>query len=193
MPSSKCLLVRAAPCGRYEHRHGRRSGFGRGRVGLRATQARAVLQAKLVGPLGRPVRLTSGAHVFLVDPNRAGLRVDLARMVDLAMRKSRDGGMVRRVWHAFWGEPVRVTIPLRAAFSESSLTTYADNVARVVDEPAKSADVKPTATALTPVPARTGVAVERDVLARRLAGALLRFDGPRTLTITTRTLQPRWT
>ncbi|HSX21431.1 MAG TPA: L,D-transpeptidase family protein [Gaiellaceae bacterium] len=162
--------------------------------GLRATQATAVLRSKLAA-LGRPVRLVSGPHVFLVDPNGTGLRVDLGRMVDLAVRKSQDGGLLRRTWHAFWGEPVHVAIPLQAAFSDSALTTYADNVARVVDEPAKSADVKPTTNALRlqPVPEREGVAVNRDALRRELAAALLRFEGPRTLTIPTRTLHPRWT
>lgn len=163
--------------------------------GLRAPQATAILQSKLVGPLGRPVRLVSGLHVFVVDPSGTGLRVDLARMVDLAVLKSKGGGLLRRTWHAFWGEPVHVRIPLQAAFSDSALTTYADNVARVVDEPAKSADVKPTPNALRllPVAEREGVAVQRDALRRELAAALLRFDGPRTLTIPTRTLHPRWT
>ena len=163
--------------------------------GLRAAQATAVLQARLVGPLGRPVRLVSGPHVFLVDPNVTGLRVDLARMVDLAVRKSRDGGLLQRTWHAFWGEPVHVTIPLQAAFSDSALTSYADNVARVVDEPARSADVKPTANALQllPIAEREGIAVQRDALRRELAAALLRVNGPRALTIPTRALHPRWT
>jgi len=163
--------------------------------GLRAVQARERLDEKLVGPLGRPLRLVWGRHVFLVDPNGAGLHVDLARMVDVAVRRSRDGGLLRRAWHRFWGQPVDVTVPLQAAFSNLSLATYADNVARVVDEPAKSADVKPTKNALRlePVPEREGVAVERDALRRALAAALLRFDGPRTLTIPTRTLHPRWT
>src|SRR5437016_14042187 len=49
--------------------------------GMRATRAREVLAARL-DRLSRPVRLVSGAHVFLVDPHGAGLRVDLPRMVD---------------------------------------------------------------------------------------------------------------
>lgn len=160
--------------------------------GLRAPQARAMLQARL-RRLDQPVRLVSGPHVFLVAPSGARLHLDLARMVDLAVQKSEDGGLVQRAWHAFWGEPVRVTIPLKVAFSASALTTYADDIARVIDEPAKSADVQATATALKPVPEQTGVAVQRDALARELATALLRADGPRTLTIPTRTLHPRWT
>ena len=163
--------------------------------GLRAARARELLQAKLTAPLGQPVRLVSGRHVFLVDPRGAGFRVDLARMVDIAVERSREGGLLHRAWHAFWGQPLQVTVPLQAAFDDSSLVTYADNVASVVDRPAKSADVKPTknAVALTPVPAREGVAVERDALRRQLAAALLRVSGPRTLTIPTRTLHPRWT
>ena len=160
--------------------------------GLRAAQARNVLESRLTR-LSQPIRLVSGPHVFVVDPRGTGLHLDLARMVDLAVEKSQDGGLMRRAWHAFWGEPVHVTIPLKAAFSASALTTYADHVARVVDEPAKSADVEATATALKPVREQTGVAVQRDALARELAATLLRVDGPRTLTIPTRTLHPRWT
>src|SRR5258708_30111284 len=58
--------------------------------GLRAAQATAVLQSKLVGPLGRPVRLVSGPHLFLLDPPGKGLQVGLPRMVALAGRENRD-------------------------------------------------------------------------------------------------------
>jgi L,D-transpeptidase catalytic domain/Putative peptidoglycan binding domain len=161
--------------------------------GLRAGQARRLLESRLVVRLSRPVRLVAGEHLFLLRPRGAGLRVDVDHMVALAVRESRAGGMVRRIWRALWGRPVHATIPLQAAFSDSSLATYAENVAHVVDEPAKSAAVKPSASTLQIVPGRGGIAVERDELRALLARTLLRVDAARRLTIPTRPTRPRWT
>jgi lipoprotein-anchoring transpeptidase ErfK/SrfK len=161
--------------------------------GLSAAQARAVLETRLGAALHRPVRLLAGTHSFVVDPNGAGLRVDVARMVGVAVEKSNEGGLLRRAWHAFWGEPVHVAVPLQAAFSPASLVTYADHVAQVVDRPARSADVVPTPTSLRVQPAREGVAVRRGELRRALASALLDPYGPRTVAVPTRPLRPRWT
>jgi hypothetical protein len=159
--------------------------------GLPAARARAVLETRL-GVLRRPLRLLVGSHSFVVDPNSAGLRVDVDRMVDLAIRRSEEGGLLLRAWHAFWGQRVEVAVPLQAAFSTSSLATYADHVAQVVDRPARSADVIPTATTLRLRPAREGLAVRRDDLSRALAAALVQVKGPRAITVPTRPLRPRW-
>lgn len=162
--------------------------------GLRAAQARALLESRLVVRLSRPVRLVAGKHVFLVRPGgAAGLRVEVGRMVELAVRRSRAGGMLRRAWRAFRNEPVRTTIPLQAAFSDSSLARYVENVARVVDEPAKSASVEPAAATLRVVAGHGGIAVEQDALRSLLARTLLRVDGTRTLRVPTRPTRPRWT
>jgi lipoprotein-anchoring transpeptidase ErfK/SrfK len=161
--------------------------------GLHAARARALLDARLGDALRRPVRVLAGGHSFVVDPNGAGLRVDIARMVDLAVRRSDEGGLLRRAWRAFWGQPLQVSVPLQAAFSASSLATYVDHVAQVVDRPARSADVVPTATGLRVAPSREGLAVRRDELRQTLAAALLEPYGPRTVTVPTRPLRPRWT
>jgi lipoprotein-anchoring transpeptidase ErfK/SrfK len=160
--------------------------------GLHAARARDLLEARLGAALRRPVRVLAGPHRFVVGPTGAGLRVEIARMVDLAVRRSTEGGLLRRAWRAFWGEPLQVAVPLQAAFSASSLATYADHVAQVVDRPARSADVIPTTTGLRVAPSRAGLAVRRDALEQALAVALLNPYGPRTVTAPTRPLRPRW-
>src|SRR5258708_40193449 len=52
--------------------------------GLHAAEARALLDARLVRPLQRPLRVQHGGHSFLVRPANAGLKIDVAHMVDAA-------------------------------------------------------------------------------------------------------------
>jgi len=163
--------------------------------GLHAAQARALLDARLVRPLRRPLRVEHGAHSFLVRPARAGLQVDVARMVDAAVELSRSGGLADRLLRELRGRRLHESVPLRAALSDDALSTFVQHVAMVVDRPARPARVVPVgvATSLRVIPSRDGVAVKRDLLRSALAAGLLRADGTRTLVIPTRVVRPRWT
>src|SRR5437762_7987023 len=52
--------------------------------GLRAAQARALLDRRLVLPLEQPIRLRFRSHSFLVRPRHAGVRVEVTKMVGVA-------------------------------------------------------------------------------------------------------------
>lgn len=160
--------------------------------GLHADQARALLDTRLVRPLHRPLRVEAGRLTFFVHPEDAGLRVDVARMVDTAVGLSRAGGLGNRVLREVRGRRLNEAVPLRAALSRASLGAYVDGVALNVDSPATSARVVPSPTRLRIVPSRDGLAVRRVALQRALATSLLRSDGPRTLTVPTRAVRPRW-
>jgi L,D-transpeptidase catalytic domain/Putative peptidoglycan binding domain len=161
--------------------------------GLRADQARALLEQRVADPLRRPLRLAYGAHSFVVDPARAGLRVHTAAMVGRALAASSSGGLVRRFLRDVGGNELHVAVPLDASLDRSALARYVDGVARVLDRPARQARVVATADRLRVVPERPGLAVERDRLRAALGAALLDAAGPRTLAIPTRTVMPRWT
>jgi hypothetical protein len=160
--------------------------------GLRVARARSLLRERLVAPLEQPVRLTYGPHSFVVRPGRVGLHVDVDRMLALALDASRRGGLAGRFLRRLEGQRLHAAVPLEAAVSQAGLARVADGVAAVIDRPARSADVVPTATSLRVVPERYGVAVRREALRAALAAALL--GGERQpLAIPTRTLRPRWT
>jgi lipoprotein-anchoring transpeptidase ErfK/SrfK len=161
--------------------------------GLHAAEARALLDERLVRPLRRPVRLEADGSTTIVDPDEAGLRVDVAQMVATAVRLSRAGGLRDRVLRELRGRRLHESVPLRAALSRGSLARYVEDVALTVDLPAKPARVVPLPTALRIVPSRNGLAVRRSALLRALAASLLRSDGPRTVTVPTRIVQPRMT
>jgi lipoprotein-anchoring transpeptidase ErfK/SrfK len=163
--------------------------------GLHAGAARALLDARLVRPLQSPLRVIHGGHSFVVRPARAGLKVDVADMVDEAVALSRNGGLADRVLRELRGRRLHESVPLRAALSNGMLATFVDHVASVVDRPARPARVVPvqTATKLRIVPSHDGLAVKRPMLRAALAAGLLRLEGPRTLAIPTRVVHPRWT
>jgi hypothetical protein len=163
--------------------------------GLHAPQARAVLARRLVEPLQRPLRVEYGPHRFVVRPASAGLKVDVAHMVDAAVELSRRGGLTSRLLRELRGRRLHESVPLRAALSNASLARFVDRVATVVDRPARSARVVPadTATKLHVVPSRDGVAVRRDRLLAALGAGLLHRTGARTLRVPTRVVHPRWT
>jgi lipoprotein-anchoring transpeptidase ErfK/SrfK len=163
--------------------------------GLRAAEARALLDTRLVQPLREPVRVDYGTHSFMLRPSRAGLRVDVSRMVDTAVRLSRQGDLGERVYRELRGRRLNKSVPLRAELAHDTVATFVARVARVVDAPPRQARVVPAplATTLHVRPSVDGVAVRREVLQRQLTAALLRRDGARTLTVPTRPMKPRWT
>jgi hypothetical protein len=163
--------------------------------GLHAPAARELLAASLGERLSKPVRLDYQSRHFTIRPSRAGLTVDVRSMVDDAVAISRRGGLARRLWRDVAGHELAHAIPLRAAVSADNVSLVVDHVARVIDRPAKNAQVvpKPLATGLKTIPEKTGLSVKRPQLEQRLTRALLQADGPREVAVPTRPVHPRWT
>jgi hypothetical protein len=164
--------------------------------GLDAADARARLRAELGARLSKPAHLVYEDHRFTIRPRGAGLTIGVARMVDEAVRLSRSGGLAHRLLRDVRGDRLHASIPLRAGLSEARLAAVSRRVARVLDRPAHDAELtpRPLATGVHIVPSRPGLAVKRPLLERRLATALLRLDGSRTIAVPTRPAQPRvWT
>jgi hypothetical protein len=163
--------------------------------GLPAPAARALLEQRLGEQLRRPVRLVYRSHRFTIRPTHAGLRFDAGRMVADALAVSRSGGLAHRLVRDLRGRKLGRAIPLRAALSQDHVTTVVDRVARVLDRPAKNAQVvpKPLALGLKIIPEQTGLAVKRPQLELRLTHALLQPLGPRTVAVPVRPVHPKLT
>jgi hypothetical protein len=160
--------------------------------GLRAAQARALLDTRLVRPLQEPVRVEYDGSSFVVWPEQAGLRVDVARMVDAAVQLSRSGGLGNRLLRTVRRQQLHEAVPLRAALSQQSLGAFVDRVSHVVDRPARAARVVALSTKLRIVPSSDGIAVQREQLRRALVASLLHAGGERSLVLPTRSVAPRW-
>jgi hypothetical protein len=164
--------------------------------GLDAGAARQLLETRLAEHVRRSVSLVYGSQRFAVSPRRAGLHAEIAATVAAAVEASRSGSLAHRFFRDVGGQPLQETIPLQAAVSPRRIETLIGHVAQVVDRPARNARVvpKPLATGLRIIPSVPGLAVKRPLLERALTSALLAFDGPRTLTVPTRSVAPHvWT
>ena len=160
--------------------------------GMHASDARALLEQRLVARLRTPLRLTAGSRSFIVDPMHAGLRIYVDGMVSRALAASRSGGLAHRFLRDLAGHRVHAAVPLTATVSRDVIARTAANIASVVDEPARPAHVDPSASVLHVVPEQRGRAVDQDALRSKLAAALLE-PGVRTLAVPVHTVEPRWT
>jgi lipoprotein-anchoring transpeptidase ErfK/SrfK len=160
--------------------------------GLKAAQARSLLEARFAARLRQPVRLVRGARTFTVRPTTTGLKLDVDRMVEAAVDASRTGGLYERVRRAILKKSLTVSIPLSASLSQPELSSVADRVAQAIDKPAKNAHLvpKPLALGIRVTPSHWGVAVDRPKLIGSLTSALRSFDGPRKLTIPVQPVRP---
>ena len=164
--------------------------------GLEADRASRLLTASLEERLRQPVRLVYGDREFTVQPTKAGVRVEVDRMVAAALRTSRAGGLIHRIARDVRGDRLEESIPISAALSPARIQALVGNVARVIDRPARNARMipKPLATGLRVIPSEPGLAVKRPQLERALTNALLRVEGESTLAIPTRAVHPHlWT
>src|SRR5438874_2891979 len=109
--------------------------------GLHAAQARGLLADRLTHRLRRSVAVVAGAHRFTIHPRSAGVRVDIAEMVDAAVQASRSGNLVHRFIRDAGGQPLKETIPLQAGLSRAHVARLVDRIARVIDRPAHNARV----------------------------------------------------
>jgi lipoprotein-anchoring transpeptidase ErfK/SrfK len=158
--------------------------------GLTDAEARARLQREVVPRLERPIALTWQGKRFVVEPRRAGLAVDLDRMVDEAVAASRKGSLLGRVTRDLQGHELNETIKLQAEYSKDSVHRFVARVAAKVAKPAKPATVVADAVALRVVPSRDGIAVRRAQLARLLRQRLVDPTATRTLEVPTKAVEP---
>jgi lipoprotein-anchoring transpeptidase ErfK/SrfK len=164
--------------------------------GLTVNDARARLDAVLAERLRRPVHVVYEGHDFTLRPAHAGVRVDVARMVESALLESREGGLAHRVVRELRGRPVDVSIPLSANVTGDRVGAFVAAVARTIDRPAHDARVTPKALAvgLSVQPSRAGLAVKQPQLERELTRALLAVGTTREVTVPTHAVAPKvWT
>jgi lipoprotein-anchoring transpeptidase ErfK/SrfK len=148
--------------------------------GLSEDQAADLLRQELVKPLSEPVRVKVAGEDFTLHPEDLDVRADLDGMVDEASAASREGWIGARVWRYATGGEVDREIEPRVAYSETAVSGFVEGVAAKVNQEPRDATISPTATSLSPVPERDGVALQEDELRSRIEATVRSGDpGPR--------------
>jgi lipoprotein-anchoring transpeptidase ErfK/SrfK len=161
--------------------------------GLDRAQARAKLQRALLTPLKAPIVVHHDRKTWRLSAEKARIRANIDGMVDAALDAGRDDPIYTRAYREATSGRVNADLPARASFSRAAVRRLVDRVEKSIDRPARNADVSLSASGVSRVPGRTGLAVRADALERRIARAVTRPGAPRTFVAQTRKLQPEVT
>jgi lipoprotein-anchoring transpeptidase ErfK/SrfK len=138
--------------------------------GMSRDEASALVRRKLDGSVAEPVPARYDTQRFVLSPERARARLDVAATVQAAIDRSREGSAFGRV---LGGDDAKhITVAPRVAFDRGAVETFATNVARRVGRPARDADIDWHDGKIQLTHARKGVQVHRDELVKRLVAAL---------------------
>ena len=160
--------------------------------GLRASDAKALLQDELLNPLDRTLVVRAAGKRFRLSAREARITADVQRMVDEALKRSRKGSIVTRVARGLTGGEVRAALPARLSYSRAAVTRLIVRVRRSVDRPAVNADVKFAASGPTIRRGHHGREVDAEAL-RAAIGARIVAPGQAVVTAKLHDVAPKVT
>jgi lipoprotein-anchoring transpeptidase ErfK/SrfK len=159
--------------------------------GMRAAQARSVLERDLARPLRRPVKVEVKGRSFRLSARRARLRADLDAVVAEAVERSRAGNVVTRTARDLTGGEVRADLDPRVTYSRRAVAGLVRRVKGAMDRPVVEPAVSPSASGLSVTKGRHGRDISGRQLREEVTGALLgpgdRTVRPRVKTVRTKT------
>ena len=160
--------------------------------GMRAAEAREVLESELGRPLRRPLRVKHELGNFRLTARAAKVRADLDSMVEEAVERSREGNVMSRSWEGLTGDEGEVVeLEPRVSYSKAAVERLVGRVKKEIDRPATDAEVAYSGTGLSTVASKDGRAVAGGKLERAIATELTRVHGDRVVKPSLRTVRPK--
>lgn len=161
--------------------------------GLDRAQARARLEERLLSRLNEPVKITAGGHTWQLTARQAQLQVNVASMIDEAVRVSREGSFLGRTWREISGGSVNRQVALSNSYSHAAVEQVVAQVRSQVDRAPVNASVEPGPSGLKAVPSQVGLIVNSSALGDRIDRALLGLAPTREVHVPARHLRPKVT
>jgi lipoprotein-anchoring transpeptidase ErfK/SrfK len=157
------------------------------------SEARAALQQRLAEPLHKPLVVRSAGRPFRLTERGSHIAADVDAMVEEAIQRGREGGVLARTWRAITGGEVNARVTPKVRYSEDAVDRLAIRVRAAVGYPAKDARVsfKPKDVAIRP--SSTGRTIDTKTLRVDVREALTTATttAARTITAPIQTLQPK--
>jgi len=158
--------------------------------GLHEAAAREKLQRVLIARLDRPVTVRAGSRSWSLGVREAGVTIDVASMVARAVKVSRDASILTRTFRGLFGGSLKRDIPVEASYSHQAIRNLTAKIRAAVNRDVRNASVQPSATGLTKVHSRPGVAVESGRLGAGIEHALSATGSLRTVQVPTHKIRP---
>ncbi len=161
--------------------------------GMTRAEARSAITRDLVKPLSRQLAVQAAGRPFALSAREAHIRADVGAMVDAAVSRSREGGVLARTWRAISGSGVGAGVSPAISFSDRAVKRMVDRVRVAVSRPALDAKVNFTAANLTIRPSRTGRTIDSAKLRSDIRRALVSETERRIVTAPIKPIQPKVT
>jgi len=159
--------------------------------GLTEAEARAKVRRELLEPLDEPIVVTYDGRTWKLTAKDAHVRADVDGMVDEAMRRSQEGGVLERAWRQATGGKVNATIPAQVEYSRKAISRFVADIKKDVDVAPVDAEISfNSAEDLGATDGRPGVELKARRLKRRIEAAIANPDAKRTVRAKTRTVEP---
>ena len=136
--------------------------------GRSAEDARQVIDEEVVAPLSKPVVVKFNGEDYRLTPKELETEADLDGMVDEAVERSRDGGLVERVTRYVQGSTVDEDIEPRVEYSPEAIDKFVADVAEDVNRDAQDASITPATDQLIPTPGENGIALREDDMRNKI-------------------------
>jgi lipoprotein-anchoring transpeptidase ErfK/SrfK len=159
--------------------------------GMSAAEARRAVARRLEEPLARPIAVKRAKKRFRLSAEDAGVRADVAGMVDEALERSRDGTIFTRVARDLSGGEENARVEARVSYDRQAVAGLVERVEKGLNRPARDAEVE--FPSLERIPSERGLKVRVPRLERRLARALAEPYGARRVRAPARVIQPKVT
>ena len=138
--------------------------------GMRVDAARQVVRRELQEPLEQPIAVVFRTRRFNLSAEDAGVKADVGGMVDEALARSREGGIVSRVARDLTGGEEDAQVSARVSYSREAVRGLVRRVKRKLNRPAQDATLD--FPSLETVKEQNGLRVRAAALEQRVAQAL---------------------
>ena len=159
--------------------------------GLTAAKARAKIMQGLVEPLQAPLVITAAGKTYPLSAREARIRANLESMVDTAVQRSREGGVLARTWRGISGSEVNARIAPDIAYSRDAVQRIVDRVRVAVTRKPVDATVNFQPATLAIRKARTGRSIDAPALRSQVQSALVSATRDRTIDVPIRIVKPK--
>jgi lipoprotein-anchoring transpeptidase ErfK/SrfK len=131
--------------------------------GRSADSARKIIKRQVVAPLQQPVTVNYRGKTYVLGPKQLHETADVNGMVQEAIDRSRQGGLLGRVARYATGGNVKANLEPRVAYDTGAVKSFVNQLADQIDQEPVDASVVPTdgGTKLIKHAGEPGLAIDR--------------------------------
>jgi lipoprotein-anchoring transpeptidase ErfK/SrfK len=158
-----------------------------------ADQARKIIKKEVVAPLRQPIVVSYQGKDYTLSPQQLKAKADIDAMVQDALDRSRQGGIIDRVARYATGGDVNADIDPNVGYSSKAVKDFVNQLADRINQDPVDATVEASGSKLRPVPGQAGLAVDEARMTDEIHQAADSPGRDQTLAVAVKTTKPEIT